>query len=133
VILARSAAADHARRLAGAGYLINVGARTIWDARRKSTAAAPAKGRAVRPTFLPQFVDASRPLLPQSLLLARIHDAMGILWLSTYVQFLSMFKRVFERPAVKHWMGRATGVVPIASGSELRRLDDEHRARAVGR
>jgi RhtB (resistance to homoserine/threonine) family protein len=148
VILARSAAVYHAVRLAGAAYLVYLGLRTLWETRGQLGAAspasepsapAPAQAAAVwrsfatglltnllNPkvalfylTFLPQFVDASQALLPQSLLLAAVHVAMGLVWLSAYVQFLALFGRVLARPAVKRWLERATGAVLVAFGVKV--------------
>jgi threonine/homoserine/homoserine lactone efflux protein len=149
VILARSATAYHVVKLAGAAYLVYLGARTLWEARGRVKAlpgdaalpAAPApatRGAIARSfgtglltnvlnpkvavfylTFLPQFVDATQPVLPQSLLLAGIHDAMGIVWLSACVQFLTFFRGVFARPRVKQWMERTTGAVLVFFGIKV--------------
>jgi threonine/homoserine/homoserine lactone efflux protein len=155
VILARSAAAYHTVRLAGAAYLVYLGVRTLWETRAQrapAPATAAVAGAAAEPppvtaeprrsvlgaygtglltnvlnpkvalfylTFLPQFVSAAEPVLPQSLLLAAIHIAMGLVWLGAYTQFLSLFKRVLTRPAVKRWMERATGAVLIAFGVKV--------------
>src|SRR4029077_12832176 len=70
-------------------------------------------------TSLPQSVDATQPILPQSLLLAGIHDAMGIVWLSACAQFLTLFRGVLSRPSVRRWMERATGAVLIFFGAKV--------------
>jgi RhtB (resistance to homoserine/threonine) family protein len=146
VILARSAAAYHTVRLVGAAYLVYLGARMLWETRGSKTPAAGAYEEAppspsgsalgafgtglltnlLNPkvaifylTFLPQFVDATQPVLPQSLLLAGTHVAMGIVWLAAYARFLSLFRRVLMRPVVKRWMERATGAVLIAFGLKV--------------
>jgi RhtB (resistance to homoserine/threonine) family protein len=146
VVLARSAALYHAIKIAGAAYLVYLGARTLWDTRRgrKANAARTSETASTRVdatlgafgtglltnllnpkvaifylTFLPQFVDARAPLLPQSLALAGVHIVMGLVWLGAYVQFLSLFRRAFERPRVKRWMERATGAVLVAFGLKI--------------
>lgn len=67
-------------------------------------------------TFLPQFVDASRPVLPQILFLAGVHIVVGLTWLTIYAHLLHRAHRTLTRSDVKRWLEGATGVVLIALG-----------------
>jgi RhtB (resistance to homoserine/threonine) family protein len=153
VILAESAAVYRAVRLVGAAYLVYLGARTLWETRPGREAPAPeASEPASTPpprnwlrafgtglltnvlnpkvalfylTFLPQFVDAGQPVLPQSLLLAATHIVMGITWLGVYAHFLSLFRRVLMKPNVKRWLERATGAVLIGFGVRVATASSE--------
>lgn len=67
-------------------------------------------------TFLPQFVDTARPVLPQIMFLAGVHIVVGLLWLTTYAHLLHRAHRTLTRADVKRWLEGATGVVLIALG-----------------
>lgn len=67
-------------------------------------------------TFLPQFVDASRPVLPQIVFLAGIHIVMGVIWLTFYAHVIARAHRTLTRSDVKRWLEGATGVVLIGLG-----------------
>src|SRR5688572_12485705 len=106
VILLRSATLFGVIKLLGAGYLVWLGLQSIMAAMRRE---APAPRPSVRPAvrsfgrpfreglltnvlnpkvaifylaFLPQFIAPADPVLAKSLLLASIHIAMGLVWLS---------------------------------------------------
>ena len=67
-------------------------------------------------TFLPQFVDATRPVLPQIVFLAGIHIVMGVIWLTFYAHVIARAHRTLTRSDVKRWLEGATGVVLIGLG-----------------
>jgi threonine/homoserine/homoserine lactone efflux protein len=67
-------------------------------------------------TFLPQFVDTSRAVLPQILFLAGVHIVVGLIWLTIYAHLLHRAHRTLTRSDVKRWLEGATGVVLIALG-----------------
>jgi threonine/homoserine/homoserine lactone efflux protein len=67
-------------------------------------------------TFLPQFVDASRPVLPQILFLAGVHIVIGLIWLTIYAHLIHRAHRTLTRADVRRWLEGATGVVLIALG-----------------
>ena len=67
-------------------------------------------------TFLPQFVDTTRPVLPQIVFLAGIHIVMGVIWLTFYAHLIARAHRTLTRSDVKRWLEGATGVVLIALG-----------------
>jgi threonine/homoserine/homoserine lactone efflux protein len=70
-------------------------------------------------TFLPQFISPGEPVLARSLMLASIHIAMGLVWLTAYAWFIDRLGTVLTRPAVKAWLERVTGGLLIALGARL--------------
>jgi threonine/homoserine/homoserine lactone efflux protein len=70
-------------------------------------------------TFLPQFVEGGRPVLPQMLLLGVIFDLMGILWLTSYGLFVTRMHDLFSSAAVRRRMGRLTGAALVGLGLRL--------------
>jgi threonine/homoserine/homoserine lactone efflux protein len=147
-ILATSATAYNVVKTIGAAYLVWIGIQSIRGAGRPAlptsdTAAAPA-ARSPRATgnygaflqgfltnvlnpkvaifyltFLPQFISPGEPVLARSLLLASIHIAMGLVWLTAYAWFIDRLGAVLTRPAVKAWLERVTGGLLVALGARL--------------
>lgn len=149
-LLVASAEAYTVVKLAGAAYLVYLGATSLlsaWRSRRSPEPAvddvaatmAPPPGRRVpsmrtayfqgvistvlnpKPallflTFLPQFVDTARPVLPQIMFLAGVHILVGLIWLTIYAHLLHRAHRTLTRSDVKRWLEGATGVVLIALG-----------------
>jgi threonine/homoserine/homoserine lactone efflux protein len=152
-LLVASAEAYTVVKLAGAAYLVYLGAQSLmaaWRAGREPTAgpsdassstSEAHAGRAkhvpsmrtaylqgvistvLNPkpallflTFLPQFVDASRAVLPQILFLAAVHIVVGLIWLTIYAHLIHRAHRTLTRADVKRWLEGATGVVLIALG-----------------
>jgi len=145
-LLAASAEAFTALKLVGAAYLVYLGVRTLWDARAGGGAAGGA-GAAHLPgrrpggawafrqglatnvlnpkiaifytTFLPQFMNPGDPVLAKSVLLAGIHNLMGIAWLTAYAYAVTRAGDVLRRPAVRRWLDRVTGSVLVGLGVRL--------------
>jgi threonine/homoserine/homoserine lactone efflux protein len=137
-ILATSATAFTVMKTAGAAYLVWIGVQS-FRARDAVTPSGPSKAtRGAAPfaqgfltnvlnpkvaifylTFLPQFIAPGEPVLRQSLFLAGIHIAMGVVWLSAYAWFIERLGTVLARPNVKAWLERATGGLLIALGVRL--------------
>ena len=153
-LLVASAEAYTAVKIAGAIYLVYLGAQSLLSAWRAGREPGPATGEAVdaamapqgggasrrapsmrtaylqglistvlnpKPallylTFLPQFVDESRPVLPQIVFLAGIHIVMGVIWLTFYAHVIARAHRTLTRSDVKRWLEGATGVVLIGLG-----------------
>jgi threonine/homoserine/homoserine lactone efflux protein len=135
-LLVASAGAYTAVKLAGAAYLVYLGVQALLDSRRppseEPAAAIAAPRRAFlaglistvlnpKPalfflTFLPQFVDRDGPVLGQTLALAAIHVAVGLVWLSLYARLVNRARVVLAAPRVKAWLERTTGAVLIALG-----------------
>ena len=145
-LLVASAEAYTLVKLAGAAYLVFLGAQSLlgaWRARAPAGSppdvVSPAGPRAIpsmrtayfqgvvstvlnpKPallflTFLPQFVDAGRPVLPQILFLAGVHIVVGLVWLTLYAHLIHRAHRTLTRRDVRRWLEAATGVVLIALG-----------------
>ena len=137
-VLATSATAFNVMKTVGAAYLIWVGAQSIRTAGALAGPVADrSKGRTspflqgfltniLNPkvaifylTILPQFVTPGEKVLQRSLLLASIHVAMGLVWLTAYAWFVDRLGGVLTRPKVKAWLERVTGGVLIALGARL--------------
>lgn len=140
VILVRSARAFEIVKLAGAAYLVFLGIQSLRSAVRPRPAAGPASERAgarrayvdglltnvLNPkvavfylAFLPQFIGADDPVLAKSILLASIHGAEGILWLSLVTVFVARLRGVLTQPRVQAALEGATGLVLVAIGVRL--------------
>jgi threonine/homoserine/homoserine lactone efflux protein len=140
-LLVASAEAYTIVKIAGAGYLIYLGVQSLLAARRSG--AAPVEGAAppsrvpsmrtayvqglvstvLNPkpallflTYLPQFVDESRAVLPQIAFLAGVHILVGLLWMTLYAHLVARAHRTLTRADVRRWLEGATGVVLIALG-----------------
>lgn len=134
-VLAASATAFDALRLAGAAYLIVLGVLGLRSRGEPSRAAAPASGRAylvgllnnvTNPkivvfyaTVVPGFLSKGAPVLPWTLLAATIHAAMGLVWLGLCGYAAARARRVLERRSIRAWIDRAGGAVLVALGVRL--------------
>jgi threonine/homoserine/homoserine lactone efflux protein len=67
-------------------------------------------------TYLPQFVDTTRAVLPQIAFLAGVHILVGLVWMTTYAHLVARAHRTLTRPAVRRWLEGATGTVLILLG-----------------
>ncbi len=140
-LLAASAEAYTVVKLAGAAYLVFLGAQTLRSARRghpepESPGAGPRGVPSPRTayfqglistvlnpkpallflTYLPQFIDESRPVVPQIAFLAGVHIAIGLVWLTLYAHLVARAHRTLTRRDVRRWVETVTGVVLIAFG-----------------
>jgi threonine/homoserine/homoserine lactone efflux protein len=140
-LLAASAEAYTVVKLAGAAYLVFLGVQTLLAARggHPTADATTAQQRGMpsprtaylqglvstvlnpKPallflTFLPQFVDESRPVLPQIAFLAGVHIVVGLIWMTLYAHLVFRAHRTLTRGDVRRWLERATGLVLIALG-----------------
>jgi threonine/homoserine/homoserine lactone efflux protein len=70
-------------------------------------------------TFLPQFVDPHRQLLPQLLLLGAVFALIGWTWLNVYGLLIARIRGFITAPRVRQWMDRVTGTVLIGLGVRL--------------
>lgn len=127
-------------RLAGAAYLVYLGVRTLVASRRPDAevlSVAPARGggaafrtgmlnNLLNPkvgvfyvTLLPQFIPAGAPVLGMSVLLASVHFAEGVVWLSLLTLLVHRASRVMRRPAVRRTLERMTGLVLLGFGARV--------------
>jgi threonine/homoserine/homoserine lactone efflux protein len=134
-LLAASAGAYDALRLAGAAYLVALGLRSILRAGAPPPAPAGRGGGAYATglvsnvanpkivvfysTVLPGFVPEGEPVLGWSLVLAAIHAAFSVVWLSAYAWALHRARAVLERPRVRRALDRTTGAVLVGLGARL--------------
>jgi threonine/homoserine/homoserine lactone efflux protein len=139
-VLAASQTAYDALRLVGAAYLVWLGAQSLLAARRGDYR-APAESTAPRrsspfrqglltnlfnpkiavfySTFLPQFIGPGDPALPISMLLAGVHIALGIVWLSLYAWLLARAVEAFKGSRLRRALDALTGTVLVALGLRL--------------
>ena len=142
-LLRSSATLYDALKLAGALYLIWIGARTLWESRRVAAGVAsttPA-ARAVSgrgglrqgllsnlsnpkvgiffTSLLPQFVSPHAPALPQLLLLGGIFIAFNLAWMSSYALAAVRLSDVLSRTRVKATIDRVSGLVLVGVGVGL--------------
>ncbi|WP_131738185.1 LysE family translocator [Actinomadura roseirufa] len=140
-LLAASRLAFDVLRVAGACYLLWLGGRALWTARRRPAGADEAADGAVAGlaalrtgfvtnvlnpkigvlymSLLPQFVPDGAPMFATSLLFAAIHCAEGLLWLGVVVGVAGAARRVLTRPAVRRRLQQATGVAFIGFAVRL--------------
>ncbi|MDQ3818880.1 MAG: LysE family translocator [Acidobacteriota bacterium] len=146
LILVRSATAFEVVKMVGACYLIFLGGQSIWRAlrHRDELADLPA-GKAARRekkgwrsyleglltnvlnpkvaifylAFLPQFISVKDAAFAKSILLASIHFALGVIWLSLLTLLLGRVRALLTRPRIKRAIKATTGAVLIAFGARL--------------
>lgn len=139
VLLAASAETYTVVKIAGAAYLVFLGAQTLRAARRDTIAGdAGALPRAVpsmrtayvqglvstvlnpKPallflTYLPQFIDESRAVLPQIAFLAAVHILVGLVWMALYAHLVHRAHRTLTRGDVLRWARERDGHRPHRS------------------
>jgi threonine/homoserine/homoserine lactone efflux protein len=139
-LIVASATAYTTVKLAGAAYLVYLGAQSLRQARRTRRERAAAVAQPVSPrrgspylaglvstvlnpkpalfflSYLPQFIDRSHSVAFQLALLASIHIVVGLVWLSTYAWLVSRLQLVLARPRVKAAMESVSGAVLVALG-----------------
>jgi threonine/homoserine/homoserine lactone efflux protein len=143
VVLSTSAEAFTVVKVAGAAYLLYLGVQSLRRAGMTARAPgpgvagpgrAPLKDRAafaqgflnnvLNPkvalfylTFLPQFINPGDNVLLRSLLLAGIHVALGLVWLTAYAFAIDRLGKIVEGARV--WLERVTGAALIGLGVRL--------------
>jgi threonine/homoserine/homoserine lactone efflux protein len=139
-VIAASAAAFTAIKVAGALYLFYLGVRALLASRRGE--AAPVTGRRRLTTaaafrqgvasnllnpkiavfftsLLPQFVDEGHASARHFLLLGALFNAMGVVWLLTYAAIAARGRGLLRQPRVQRAFERVTGVAFFDIGSRL--------------
>ena len=135
-VIAASAEAYTAIKLAGAAYLVWLGIQALRSRGRVETSDdIPAQPRSsfrqglvsnlLNPkiavfftSLLPQFVDASAGA-SQLLLLGALFNLMGIVWLCAYGLAVARGRTVLGRPRVRRAIDRVSGAVLIGLGLRL--------------
>ena len=140
-VLAASKTAYDALRLAGAAYLVWLGAQSLLAARRgdyRAPGEEPSPARRTSAfrqglltnlfnpkiaifysTFLPQFIGPGDPALLLSILLAGVHIAFGLVWLTGYAWLLVRAVTAFKSSRVRRALDALTGTVLVALGLRL--------------
>ncbi|HZO59692.1 MAG TPA: LysE family translocator [Solirubrobacterales bacterium] len=139
-IVRASSTAFSALKLAGAAYLIYLGAQALWRSWQGGAAdGPPATSRAggspfrqgllsnvLNPklavfflTVLPQFIDPGSAAAPRSLLLAGIYAAMCAVWLFGFTMAMSRVREAMRSERVTRLVERVTGTVLVAVGFRL--------------
>ena len=131
-------------RLAGAAYLVYLGATTLWSAWRGSSAdhlqqfrhpGSATSKRAFRQgllsnlgnpkmvvffsSLLPQFAPADGPIFLSMLGLGLLFCAMTVSWLTAYAWLIAQMGRLFRRPAVRRVLDLVMGTILVALGLRL--------------
>jgi threonine/homoserine/homoserine lactone efflux protein len=139
-LLAASQLAYEALRWTGALYLFTLGVKLIRAPRQSLDLA---EGNVATPTqanwllrgfltnmlnpkvgvfyvsFLPQFIPAGASVLGWSVLLASIHNVLGLIWFGALVAATRPLIEAFRRPKVLAWLDRLTGALFIGFGVKL--------------
>src|SRR6187549_1836242 len=118
-------------RLAGAAYLVGLGAHALWVSwHSPSTTAPPPPRHGARRSFaqglvsnlanpkmavfflslLPQFAGPD-PSLPALAGLGLLFAVMTVMWLAAYALVVDRARNVLQRNAVRRWIDRLTGAV----------------------
>lgn len=143
IILARSATAFGVVKLVGAAYLVWLGVQSLRRARhRGATVVVPEPGvrrvtvgrsflegflnNILNPkvaifylAFLPQFIGPNDPVLAKSLLMAAIHNVMGLVWLGVVASVVDRSRHWIAGSALEQWLGRISGTILVALGIRL--------------
>lgn len=140
-LLAASRLAFDVLRVAGACYLLWLGGRALWNARRATrdipeppetrtsgltafrtgltTNLLNPKVGVFYMSLLPQFIPDGASVFWTSTLFAAVHAAEGLLWLGLVVAAAGAARRVLARPAVKRRLQQVTGLAFIGFGLRL--------------
>ncbi len=142
LILVQSAQAFFWVKLVGAAYLVYLGVQSLRQGMRrgKNDAALQASRvtsrwrafgegfvtNALNPkvavfyfAFLPQFISPDDPVALKSVMLAGIHYAMGLVWLSGVAFAVARAARLLTRPAVRRGLDIVTGSIFTGLGLKL--------------
>ena len=139
-LLAASQLAYEVLRWVGALYLFTLGLKLIRAPRQsldlaEGDGAAPAQANwllrgfltnMLNPkvgvfyvSFLPQFVPAGASVLGWSVLLASIHNVLGLIWFAALIAATHPLLGALRRPGVMCWLDRLTGGLFVVFGLKL--------------
>lgn len=140
-LLAASQLAYNVLRWAGALYLLYLGIKLIRAPRRALGLAVSDEANAANQpnwllrgfltnmlnpkvgvfyvSFLPQFIPAGSSVLGWSVLLAAIHNVLGLIWYTALIMVTRPLLAALRKPGVMAWLDRLTGALFIAFGLKL--------------
>ena len=140
-IVAASATAFTAIKLAGALYLVYLGLQALRAARRPVGRVTLADGSSLSSrvafrqgmlsnllnpkiavfftSLLPQFVSSGSARFTSFLVLGAIFNGLGIVWLVVYALLAARARRVLQRPRVRSAIDAVSGLVLISLGARL--------------
>lgn len=141
-LLTASRWAYDAVRIAGAAYLVWLGASTMWRTFARRTAGEPAvevaktqpwqafragmttnllnpKPGVFYMSLLPQFLPGGPANAAWGVLLVAIHLTIGLIWLPLIVWTAARARHLFQRDRVRRWLDRLTATVLIGLGVKL--------------
>jgi threonine/homoserine/homoserine lactone efflux protein len=70
-------------------------------------------------TLLPQFVHPGQPVLARMIVLGAIFATIGVTWMTGYGLLVTKARDLIDRPRVRAWMERVTGVVLVGFAARL--------------
>jgi threonine/homoserine/homoserine lactone efflux protein len=131
-ILAASATLFTLLKWAGAAYLVYLGVK-LWRAPVEAGAVAPLgarqamrqayvvtalnpKGIAFFVAFVPQFIDANRPFLPQAAILVASFVTLAALNAGAYALLAARLSGAVRRPGVRRALNRTGGAMLMGAG-----------------
>lgn len=131
-LLAASATLFMVLKFAGAAYLVWLGVK-LWRAPVEATAAAPVSARramrdayvvtALNPkgiaffvAFVPLFVDAGSPFLPQAVVLVASFVTLAAVNAAVYALLAARLSGAVRRPGVRRTLNRCGGTVLVGAG-----------------
>ncbi|MEN9710911.1 MAG: hypothetical protein RL441_903 [Actinomycetota bacterium] len=140
-VLAASESAFTALRLAGAAYMIYLGAMFIWHSRHPqvATESDAVSAESAITTFwrgvltnilnpkigafyiamLPPFIPADTNVALAGLALGAVHVIESMLYFTAIILAANFFKSQFSRPRFRAWLDRVAGVLIIGFGVRL--------------
>ena len=139
-VLAASATAFTAVKVAGMAYLLYLGVQLLRSGRRREETGddgEPSRSgghpflqgltsNVLNPkvalfflTFLPQFVPADAAPLPTALALSALFAALYLAWFGGLLALVGLVARTLRRPRVQAWMERVSGMALIGFAGRL--------------
>ncbi|MGO3885326.1 MAG: LysE family translocator [Mycetocola sp.] len=142
-LLAASTTAYRILTIAGAGYMVYLGASLLWRSWRKTGVAAEQPAAHAEESLwrsaltgfttnllnpkigvfyiatIPQFVPAGASPLVMGVLLALVHAALTLIWAGALIAGTQLARRWLQSPRALRITDRVTGVVLIGMGTKL--------------
>jgi threonine/homoserine/homoserine lactone efflux protein len=120
-------------KIVGAAYLVAIGLSALMQRQSRGKRRLPwsdhgsyvqaflgnvlnPKAAGVYLTLLPQFLDPGRPVVPQIYLLATVHVAVALTYLTLLSHVVAAAGVALARPAWRAWLQRVTGAVLVFFG-----------------